>query len=174
MANPYYGILRLRMIERKSVVFMSGSNGKFYKGLASDANQSFEVWTLPDGSMVVHVVSVYVANQQREAKPHPAAKLLQRFQKGDLIELQDRKFGPIIARLEKFDKNGAMELVPHNEAHASDRCRKLGEDAFIRLRLGSLCRYRARRVYANEIGKVTVRSREWPVSSSNEDRRLKL
>jgi len=146
---------------------------KFTRVLASGANQSFEVWTLPNGLMVVHVVSVHVANQQRESKTHPAAKLLQRFYRGDLIELQDRKFGPIIARLEKLDENGTMELVPHNGLMLPTAIKKLGEDIFIRLRLGSLCRHHALRAYVDEIGKVTGPLREWPVSSSNEDRRLK-
>lgn len=159
--NPYFGIRRVRLIEKKTLIPLSDRDGEIYKGVASGSNHRFEIWKLPDGSFATKIVSVFEAHLDEIVKPHPAAKLIQRFHKGDLIELRDSKFGPVIAKVMKFDGNGTIELVPHNEVNASTRYRKYSEDVFIRLRLGSLVQYRARRIYVDELGQTRGKSRDW-------------
>lgn len=152
--NPYYGIRRVRMEEAVSVVEIHDKAGKPYKGYKPDSNSRYEVWQLPDAKLIHHVVSTYDAHRDTQSRPHPAAKRLLRLHKGDLVRLDESKFGPVIATVEKFDGNGTIELVPHNEANASDRYRKNKEDLYIRLRPTSLQKARARRVFVDEMGRL--------------------
>ena len=100
------------------------------------------------------MVSTFDAHKDAVSKPHPAAKRLHRFHKGDLLRLELSKFGPVIATVEKFNVNGGIELVPHNEANASDRYRKSKEDLYIRLSATTLIKSGGRRVYVDEMGRV--------------------
>jgi CRISPR-associated endonuclease Csn1 len=74
--------------------------------------------------------------------------------KGDLVWLEESKFGPVIATVEKFNGKGVIELVPHNEANASDRYRKTKEDLYVRLGAATLLKAKARRVHVDEMGRL--------------------
>ena len=97
---------------------------------------------------------MFDAHQSNLSRPHPAAKRIHRFLKGDLVRLETSKFGPVIATVEKFSGKGRIELVPHNEANASDRYRKTKEDLYIRLSAATLIKAEARRVYVDEMGRL--------------------
>ncbi|MEM6635986.1 MAG: type II CRISPR RNA-guided endonuclease Cas9 [Pseudomonadota bacterium] len=152
--NPYFGLRRVRLEEAVAVIAFADRNGALYKGYKPDSNSRYEVWRLPDGTVTHHVVSTFDAHKDKKTRPHPAAKRLHRFYKGDLVRLEDSKFGPVIATVEKFDTNGGLELVPHNEANASDRYRKTKEDLYIRLRPNSLLKAKCRRVFVDEMGRM--------------------
>jgi len=152
--NPYLGLRRVRLEEAVSVIPISDKNGITYKGYKPDSNSRYEVWKLPGGTLTHHVVSTFDAHKDTASRPHPAAKRIHRFHKGDLVRLEESKFGSVIATVEKFDGNGTIELVPHNEENASDRYRKDKEDLYIRLRPTSLQKAKARRVYVDEMGRL--------------------
>lgn len=152
--GPYQGIRRVRLIDAVDVIAMSEPGGRPYKGYKPDSNHCYEVWRLPDGTWVHHVISTFEAHQGRARRPHPAAKRLLRLHKNDMVKLEESKFGPVIATVEKFDANGTVTLVAHTEANADQRYRKDKEDVFIRLRPASLKQARARRVVVNEIGRI--------------------
>lgn len=152
--GPYQGIRRLRLIEPIDVIRIANQNGRPYKGYKGDSNQCYEVWRLPDGTVIHHVVSTFDAHQGRETRPHPAAKRLMRFFKGDMVKLDASKLGPMIATIVKFDGNGAITLVGHQESNADQRYRKDKEDVFIRLRPSTLISAGARRVIVDEMGRV--------------------
>ncbi|MQY43637.1 type II CRISPR RNA-guided endonuclease Cas9 [Epibacterium sp. SM1969] len=152
--NPYFGIRRVRMEEALKVISIKDKNGRAYKGYKPDSNARYEIWKLPDGTVSHHVVATFDAHNDTTSKPHPAAKRLHRFHKGDLVRLEQSKFGPVVATVEKFNVNGGIELVPHNEANASDRYRKSKEDLYIRLSAATLIKSGGRRVYVDEMGRV--------------------
>lgn len=127
--GPYRGIRRVRLIEPVNVIKISDKTGRPYKGYKGDSNQCYEVWRLPDGGVTYHVVSTFEAHQEREIKPHPAAKRLMRLYKGDMVKLDSGKFGPIITRVERFNVNGQITMVAHNESNADQRYRKDKEDS---------------------------------------------
>ena len=77
-----------------------------------------------------------------------------RFFKGDMVKLDASKLGPMIATIVKFDGNGAITLVGHQESNADQRYRKDKEDVFIRLRPSTLISAGARRVIVDEMGRV--------------------
>ncbi len=154
LPGPYRGIRRVRLIDAVNVIEIAGQDGKAYKGYKPDSNHCYEVWCLPDGIWTHQVISTFEAHQDGKPRPHPAAKKLMRLHKNDMVLLERSKFGQVIATVEKFDGNGGIELVPHNEANASGRYRKQGEDMYIRLRPRSLKQARARRVWVDEIGRI--------------------
>lgn len=153
--GPYHRIRHVRLVETVSVVPISDESGKVYKGYKPDSNLRYEIWRLPDGSVTHHTVLTFDAHKPGPAsRPHPAARKLISLHKGDMVRLDNSKFGPVIATVEKFDANGTIELVPHNEANASDRYRKDKEDLYIRLRARSALTSGLRRVFVDEMGRV--------------------
>ncbi|MEO1199981.1 MAG: type II CRISPR RNA-guided endonuclease Cas9 [Pseudomonadota bacterium] len=161
--GPYQGIRRVRLIDAVDVIPMTEPGGQPYKGYKPDSNHCYEVWRLPDGTWVHHVISTFAAHQGHATRPHPAAKRLLRLHKNDMVRLEESKFGLVIATVEKFDTNGMVTLVAHNEANADKRYRRKPkegkeeggkEDVFIRLRPASLKKARARRVLVDAIGRI--------------------
>lgn len=104
--------------------------------------------------MTHHVLSTFDAHQGAATRPHPAAKRIMRLHKNDALKLDDSKFGPVIATVEKFDANGGISLVAHTESNADQRYRQKIDDVYIRLTAGSLKKNGARRIYIDEIGRI--------------------
>lgn len=152
--GPYRGIRRVRLIEPVEVIVIKDRNGRPYKGYKGDSNQFYEVWRLPDSALTHHVVSTFAAHQGQTTRPHPAAKRLLRLYKDDMVRLNSSKFGPIVAVVAKFDANGGITLVPHNESNADQRYRKDKEDVFIRLGAKTLINAGSRRVIVDEMGRL--------------------
>ena len=152
--GPYRGIRRVRIIEPVSVIEIRDVSGRPYKGYKGDSNHCYEVWQMPDGDWTHHVVSTFDAHQGAATRPHPAAKRIMRLHKNDALKLDDSKFGPVIATVERFDANGGISLVPHTESNADQRYRKKIDDVYIRLTAGSLKKNGARRIYIDEIGRI--------------------
>ncbi len=153
-AGPYRGIRRVRLIEPVEVIRIKDSNGRPYKGYKGDSNQCYEVWRLPDGTLTHHVVSTFAAHQGQVTKPHPAAKRVIRLYKDDMVRLDASKFGSTVAVVAKFDTNGSITLVPHNESNADQRYRKEKEDVFLRFTSKTLTAAGARRVIVDEMGRI--------------------
>ncbi|WP_374189436.1 type II CRISPR RNA-guided endonuclease Cas9 [Paracoccus thiocyanatus] len=152
--GPYHRIRHVRIIEPVDVIQIRDRQGRPYKGYKGDSNQRYEVWRMPDGKPVHQVVSTFDAHQPGEQKPHPAAKRLMRFHKGDMVRLDNSKFGPGVAVVVKFDANGGISMVAHNESNADQRYRRDKEDVFIRLQPSSLIKSGARRIPVDETGRM--------------------
>ncbi|MBL4927771.1 type II CRISPR RNA-guided endonuclease Cas9 [Fuscibacter oryzae] len=152
--SPYRGIRHVRIIEPVDVIQISDRQGRAYKGYKGDSNQRYEVWRLPDGKLIYQVISTFDAHQPGERKPHPAAKRLIRLFKGDMVRLDSSKFGPVVAVVVKFDTNGSVTLVAHNESNADQRYRRDKEDVFIRCQTTTLIKSGARRVIVDETGRI--------------------
>ncbi len=152
--GPYHRIRHVRLVEPVDVIGIRDGKGRVYKGYKGDSNQCYEVWRLPDGKLTHHVVSTFDAHQGAVKRPHPAAKRLMRLYKGDMVKLDASKFGPVVAVVVKFDANGSITLVAHNESNADQRYRKDKTDVFIRCRPSSLIECAARRVIVDETGRI--------------------
>lgn len=152
--GPYQGIRRVRIIEPLDVIEIKDLSGKAYKGYKGDSNQCYEVWKLPDGKFVPWVISTFDAHHGDTSRPHPAAKRTLRLHKNDMVRLDSSKFGPVIATVEKFNVNGQISMVAHNEGNADQRYRKDKEDIYIRMQASTLMASGARRVIVDEMGRV--------------------
>ncbi|MGJ8590131.1 MAG: type II CRISPR RNA-guided endonuclease Cas9 [Yoonia sp.] len=155
--GPYQGIRRVRLIEnlQKSARVEIGEtdNGRPLKAYKGDSNHCYELWKLPDGELQYCVITTFDAHRGNE-KRHPAAKRIARFHKGDTVRVDESKFGAVTATVAKFNGSGMIELVPHNEANASDRYRKNKEDLYIRLSAKTGIKAGLRRILVDEIGRV--------------------
>lgn len=152
--GPYHGIGRIRLIEPVSVIEIRGASGRAYKGYKGDSNHCFEVWKLPDGALCEQIVSTFDAHQPGPSpRPHPAASRMIRLFKSDMVRLDQSKFGPCIATVVKFDKNGTITLVSHTASNADERYRKHKEDLFLRFSARTLIAAGARRVVVDETGR---------------------
>lgn len=152
--GPYRNIRHVRLIEPVSIVEVRDASGRSYKGYKGDSNHCFEVWLLPDMSITEQIVSTFDAHQPGpEPRPHPAAKRLLRLFKSDMVKLDDSKFGPVIATVVKFDRNGGISLVPNAAGNAKERYEKQKEDLYLRFNARSLIKAGARRVVVDETGR---------------------
>lgn len=119
-------VRRVRMTERldSTVVIVDRRSGKPYKVMKRDGNHRAEVWRMPDGRLRLWVVSTFDAAQEAEARrlgrtvpdlrPHPAAKLLMRLHKNDMVALGEGETRRVM-RVVKFSE-GQVTFAPHNEA----------------------------------------------------------
>ncbi|MGH1369743.1 MAG: type II CRISPR RNA-guided endonuclease Cas9 [Maritimibacter sp.] len=155
--GPYQGLRRIRLketLQKSARVEIGETKGsrplKAYKG---DSNQRYEIWRMPGGEIVHNVVTTFDAHQGHDSR-HPAAKRIARLHKGDTVRVDQSKFGAVTATVAKFNGKGMIELVPHNEANASDRYRKNKEDLYIRLSATTAVKAGLRRIFVDEIGQV--------------------
>jgi len=125
--NPGEAVVRrVRTVERldSTQPIADRRTGKPYKLVKRDGNHRAELWRLPGGAAKLIVISTFAAAQQAEGvrlgrpvpdlRPHPAAKLLMRLHKSDLIGFgagEQRR----ILRVVKMSE-GQVTLAPHQEA----------------------------------------------------------
>ena len=156
--GPYQGIRRVRVIEtlpNSSRIEIGEAKGaKPYKAYKGDSNHCYEIWKLPNGKFEAQVVTTYEAHTGSEPRPHPAAKRILRLHKKDMVRFDESQFRPLIAIVAKFDVKGIIELVPHNEANASERYRKNKEALYTRLSANTSIKVGLRRVFVDEMGRV--------------------
>ncbi|MDB5658473.1 MAG: type RNA-guided endonuclease Cas9 [Cypionkella sp.] len=152
--GPYQGIRRVRVIEPVDVIEIKDRNGVAYKGYKGDSNQRYEIWRMPDGAYKHVVISTFDAHKEMDHRPHPAAKRLLKLHKNDMVRLENSKFGPTCVTVERFNVNGQVSMVAHNQGNADQRYRKDKEDIYIRMQAASLIKSGARRVMVDEMGRV--------------------
>ena len=138
--------------------------GNSYKIMKRDGNHRVELWRLPTGRLRLSVVSTFDAAQQAEAerlgrkprdlRPHPAAKLLMRLHKGDMLLFgtgENRRLTRVIKMRE-----GQVTLAPHNEGGDLKKRDSDKQDPFkyINASATSLEAARARKVFVTPDGRI--------------------
>jgi CRISPR-associated endonuclease Csn1 len=96
-------------------------DGKPTKAYRSNSNHCYEIWRLPDGVFVPVVPQTFDANTGVDTRPHPAAKLIQRFYKRDMIAM-DINGETEICYIQKFGMTGLF-MAPHVESNSDKRSR---------------------------------------------------
>jgi CRISPR-associated endonuclease Csn1 len=119
-------VRRVRTIERLHSVqsIADRRTGKPYKLVKRDGNHRAEIWRVPGGAMRMEVISTFVAAQDAEAtrlgravpdhRPHPAAKLLMRLHKNDIVAV-GRGEARRLLRLVKM-RSGQITFAGNSEA----------------------------------------------------------
>lgn len=155
--NPYKGIRRVRMIENmkpSSRVDINDARGKIYKTYKGDSNHCCEIWLLPNGKLKMNVVSTFEAHRMKLFRPHPAAKLLLRIFRRDMVIFEQDGI-PSVYYVQKMRSNGTIYLAPHNEANADARDRSKDDPfRFIQKSLKVLVDAKFRRVFVDELGHI--------------------
>ncbi len=165
--GPYQGIRHVRVIEPIGTAPIHNGQKKAHKSYATSGNHRYEVWQLPGGKFTHWVVPNFYAHKPdlptdaRPAspatclRPHPAARLVLKLQKNDMVRLQDSSGKEVVVTVEKFDQSGTIEMVPHSEANAADRYNKNKSDnVYIRRSANTLIAAQARRVFVDEMGRL--------------------
>ncbi|WP_040884657.1 type II CRISPR RNA-guided endonuclease Cas9 [Maritimibacter alkaliphilus] len=156
--GPYQGIRRVRLIETLQssarVEVGSDEDGQPLKAYKGDSNHCYDLWKLPDGKVVPHVVSTYEAHAGTDKRPHPAAKRILRVFKKDMVAIEQDDQTAIFY-VQKLDRANGLFLAPHLEANADARHRNPNDAfKFLQMGAGSVVRNKLRRVYVDEIGRI--------------------
>ncbi|MBV9758885.1 MAG: hypothetical protein JO047_17705 [Alphaproteobacteria bacterium] len=159
-------VRRVRTIERLDSVqpIADRRSGKVYKVVKRDTNHRAELWRLPGGGTKLVVISTFDAARVAEAarlgrsvpdlRPHPAAKLLLRLHKNDMLGfgIGERRQ---IMRVVKM-RHGQVALAPHFEAGNLKARDAAKDDAFKYMYAGEvrLAAENARKVFVLPDGRV--------------------
>ena len=151
------GTRRVRVIEPLSVIPIPYRSGTPYKAYKGDANHRIEIWRLPDGRWVSQTITMFEANQPTDGpprRPHPAAKLIMRLFKNDMIAVGEGKERRIL-RVVKFSK-GSIYFADHREggnlkARDAD---KSDPFKYAQYSASTLKKLRARKLRIDETGRV--------------------
>jgi len=126
-------VQRVRTVERLNSTqqIADRRTGRPYKLVKRDSNHRAELWRLPDGHTRLVVVSSFDAARQAEAirlhrsvadmRPHPAAKLLMRLYRDDMIALTENGTRAILRLVRMSDRQ--LTFAAHFEANADARNR---------------------------------------------------
>jgi len=155
------GTRRLRVIEPLSVIPIRDQSGNPYKAYKGDANHRIEIWRLPNGKWQSQIISMFQANQEAArktlpARPHPAAKLIMRLYKDDMIAIENQGWRRIL-RVVKFS-GSSITLADHNEGgnlkarDAEDV--KVDPFKYLNTSASTLQKLGARKLRVDETGKV--------------------
>jgi len=160
-------VRRVRTVERldSSEKIADRRTGKPYKVVKLDGNHRAELWLLPDDRRKLVVVPTLDAAREAEARrlgrkpekdsrPHPAAKLIFRVHKNDLLALETEGARTIyrVAMLTE----GTITLAPHFEGgnlRTRDRS-KTDRFAYVHASASMLERKRARKIFVDPTGRV--------------------
>ncbi len=161
-------VCRVRMVERLEPSSLrpirDRHTGSIYKLFKGDGNHRSEFWRLPDGSLHLQTVSTFDAAQEAEARrlgrpcpdmrPHPAAKLLLRLHKRDIIALDENGARQLFVVTDMTP--GRLTLAPHNESgNLRNRDRDQGDPfKYTYLRLGHFLSRQVRKVHVTPDGRV--------------------
>ncbi len=163
-------IRRVRVVEKWDVLPVKDESGKAYKGYVRGGNEFADIWRIPAGKdkdgkrrkagWKIVVVPTFEFNQrgfdEKEFKPHPAAKRLTRIHRDDMAALGEGA-ARVIVRVRKISggKEPSIVLDPHNEANVAKRAKDandpMKENAY---RASKLMEKGFRKVSVDEIGRL--------------------
>lgn len=159
-------VKRVRTMDRldNTQGILDARSGKPFKLFKLDGNHRTEIWQLPNGKWVPRVVSTFDAAQEAEAarlkrpcpdgRPHPAARLMMRLHKNDLVAFGDPADRRIL-RVVKMS-GGSLFFAAHNESGNLKLRDETKADPFkyLQARASRLQTERARKVHITPDGRV--------------------
>ena len=157
--TAYEGIRRVRLKTNKDVIKISDNTGRAYKGVQGSANHCIEVWQMPGGEWKSECLSSFIAHQNGlgATRPHPAARLLMRLFKKDVIFIDHPKHGRLNVIIAKLS-GARLDCAPLNEANIDARSTDKSDPFdYIRISLGTFQKRALRKVYVSVLGDVKSR-----------------
>jgi CRISPR-associated endonuclease Csn1 len=155
--GPYHGIRRVRIIkplqEQARVSVPAQDPIKAYQG---GSNHVFEIWREPDGKVQPRVITTFEAHttESPQNRRHPAAKLLLRVYKGDMVALE-RDGRTVVGHVQQMHIKNGLFIVPHSEANADARnSDKSDPFKWIQIAARPAVASGIRRVSVDEIGRL--------------------
>lgn len=160
-----FTVRRVRTVEKLEGIepLPDRRTGVPYKAVKLDSNHRTEVWRLPDGKIRLEIVTTLEAARDAEAqrlgrkppkdlRPHPAACLVARFHKNDMLALgtgAERKLFYVVKMTA-----GTLTLAEHHEGGALKARATSKDDAFkyFDLRASKYLDLKARKIWVDPSG----------------------
>jgi CRISPR-associated endonuclease Csn1 len=148
------GIRRIRLLKKEATVqavtHLSTSGQKFEKGIVPGSNHHVAFWKLPSGEIKARGCSFFELNSVKgdmnQLKPHPAAKLVCRLHKKDLVRVykNGKEETCVITKLTPSEGNETITMRIHSDSDG-------GGFAVSFSQLGN---YKLRKIHITPAGKV--------------------
>ena len=155
------GVRRVRVLKREAeVIGISGADGRPYKAYIPGDNHCIEIFETPDGEWAGEAITMFQANQAGHQaawkRNHPAACLVMRVHKGDLLRLDRRGMEEVMRVVRLGVKAGVFWLAGHADSGALQQRHDDPDDSFrwFFASFGKLREYRARKVAVDLLGRV--------------------
>lgn len=151
-------IRRVRILKKDAsvkIIKHRQGNLEHIKGVSPGDVHHVSFWQTPDGQLVSLGVSLFDANQkdQNGLKPHPAAKLLMKLHKGDLVRLEHKGEEKTARVMSLKPANEQIVLVEHFEGGNIIE-RQKEEKIQIFLSFSKALEAKVRKIYVSPTGKV--------------------
>jgi CRISPR-associated endonuclease Csn1 len=160
--EEYRGLARVRLLktEEAPIPIRDRASGRVYKAVSPGANHHIAIFEQPDGgAWVPELVTMFDANRPKpppRRRAHPAARLVMRLHKGDLIKVEPKSGEE--ERIMRVVRLGASKLylAAHHETGDLQRRHDDPDDPFrwCFVGLGQLKARRARKVSVDMLGRV--------------------
>ncbi len=158
-------VRRIRLWERleSTQQIRDRKTGAPYKAVKLDGNHCAEFWKLPTGKYKLRVVSRFAAAQQEQAKrlgrsvaetrPHPAAKLLMRLHKSDMIAFGQGASRQILVVVKM--SGSQIMLADPREGNIDARNRDRNDPfSYISASASRFIQERARKIWVDPSGRI--------------------
>jgi CRISPR-associated endonuclease Csn1 len=151
-------IRRVRILKKDAsikVIRHKQGEVEHIKGVSPGDIHHVSFWRMPDGKMESLGVSLFDANQKdhNAFRPHPAAKLLMKVHKGDLLRLEHKGEEKTARVMSLRPANGQMVLVEHFEGGDVVK-RQKEEQIQIFLSFSKVIEAKARKIFVSPTGKT--------------------
>ena len=154
-------IRRVRLLKKeKDIIVIQDGNGKAYKAYSPGDRHCVEIYELPDGKWRGEGISVFDANRKnytpRWRSEHPAARLVMRVHKGDLLALEHEGREQVMVVRQLEPSANRVRLISHKETGNMAQRHANTDDPF-RWFMPSYNRMRdakARKVRVDELGRL--------------------
>ncbi len=153
------GVLRIRVLKKENPiieVIHQSQNRDHRKGLAPGPVHHLEFWKNPDGTLQGVGINFFEANKNNPAmkRPHPAAKLVLKIHKGDMMRLRHKEKVKIVRVVSLSPENRTIWLVEHFEGGNLTKRYKERKLEYIFLGFSKLKEYEARLIHVDAIGRT--------------------
>lgn len=123
------GIRRIRLLKKEATVLpithRSTAGQEFEKGVVPGSNHHVAFWRLPNGEIKARGCSFFEVNSIKgdlnKLKPHPAAKLICRLYKKDLVRIlkNGKEETCVITKLNPSEGNETITMRVHSESNGN-------------------------------------------------------
>ncbi|MFQ5673480.1 MAG: type II CRISPR RNA-guided endonuclease Cas9 [Nitrospinales bacterium] len=154
------GIKRVRVLKKdKTVIPIKHPlpNPVHRRGVIPGQVHHVAFWRLPDGKIAAKGLSLFEANQKNKGdpRPHPAAKLILKIHKGDMLRLKDQGKEKTVRVVSLSPENKQLWVTEHQEGGAlMTRYTKDKEKVFIFLSFSKLKESQVRKIHVDALGRV--------------------
>lgn len=154
------GIRRIRLLKKEATILpirhKAASGQMFEKGVVPGSNHHVAFWRLPNGEIEAQGCSFFeinsVSGDMNRLKPHPAAKLICRIHKGDLIAVTENETRRVLSVISLKPSNEQMVCIDNQEGGNISQRVDRKDIKPLYLRFSKMAHYKVRKIYVTPTG----------------------